>query len=106
MNQTRRMGPAIQAEVTADYQGLPPGRIAEHQGAAYVFVDRLTDLEAWYLALGGEITHQPAGDSVTLWALNTLTERTHGAPLRVRALALDTDQIDADLTDAVSPDAA
>jgi hypothetical protein len=101
MNPIRPLGPAVKAEVAAEYNGLPHGRITEHDGAAYVFTDRLTDLELWFLALGGQISHQPAGEGVTLWSLNTLTERTHGAPVRVRALALDTDQIDPDCADAV-----
>jgi hypothetical protein len=103
MQPTRPLNAAVKAEVTAELNGLPRGRITEHHGAAYVFTDRLADIEAWYLALGGRITHKPVGDGTTIWSLDTLTERTHGAPVRVRCMALDTDQIDADCADAVTP---
>ena len=102
MNQPRRMGPAIQAEVTATYNGLPHGRITEHHGAAHVFTAGLPDLELWFMALGGRITYQPAGTGVVLYTLHALAERTHGTPVEVHALALDTDQIDADCANAVT----
>ena len=98
--------PAVQAEVTAEYNGLPHGRITDHNGEAHVFTAGLADLELWFMALGGTIDRQPAGDRVVLWTLHTLTERTHGAPIRVLALALNTDQIDADCADAIRPHAA
>ena len=104
---TRQLNtPAVQAEVTAEYNGLPHGRITDHNGEAHVFTAGLADLESWFMALGGHIDRQPAGDRVVLWTLHALTERTHGAPVRVLALALDTDQIDADCADAIRPHAA
>jgi hypothetical protein len=102
MNPIRPLGPAVKAEVTAEYNGLPHGRITEHDGAAHVFTAGLDDLALWFMALGGRITHQPAGTGVVLYTLHALTDRTSGAPVEVHALALDTDQIDADLTDAVA----
>lgn len=106
MNATRRLGPAVKAEVTADYNALKYTRITEHQGTALVFTTGLHDLEAWFLALGGRITHQPAGPGITLWALHTNTDHGNGAPVTVHALALDTDQIDPGIADAVTPNAA
>ncbi|WP_328545415.1 hypothetical protein [Streptomyces europaeiscabiei] len=102
MHAIRRLDAAVKAEVTADYNGLPHGRISDHDGAAHVFTTGLPELTAWYLALGGRITRQPAGPGVVLWTLDTRTSRTDGASVRVHALALDTDQLDADLADAVA----
>lgn len=103
MNQIRPLGPAVKAEVTAEYNGLPHGRITEHNGAAHIFVVGLPELELWFINLGGSrITRKPAGDGVVLWTLHTTTNRTNGTPVRVHALALDTDQIDADCADAVT----
>ncbi|MFE9812361.1 hypothetical protein [Streptomyces sp. NPDC005548] len=102
MNATRRLGPAVKAEVTADYNALMHTRIAEHQGTALVFTTSLHDLESWFLTLGGRITHQTAGPGITLWSLHTDTDHGEGAPVTVHALALDTDQIDGDIADAVT----
>lgn len=102
MKPTRRLDAAVKAETVAEWNGLPHGRITQHQGAAQVFTAGLTELESWFTALGGRITRQPAGDRLALWTLHTLTDRTSGAPVRVHALALDTDQIDADCADAVA----
>lgn len=102
MNPIRRLGPAVKAEVAAELNGLPHGRITEVQSTAYVFTDGLPDLESWFMALGGHITHQDAGPGVTLWTLTTNTDHGHGAPVLVHALALATDQIDADCADAVA----
>jgi len=98
--------PAVQAETVADWNGLPHGRITDHNQIAQVFTTGLPDLELWFLALGGHITCQPAGARVVLWTLHTDTDHGHGAPVQVHALALDTDQIDADCADAVRPHAA
>jgi hypothetical protein len=98
--------PAVQAEVAAEYNGLPHGRITNHNDIAQVFTTSLADLELWFLALGGHITSQPAGARVVLWTLHTDTDHGHGAPVQVHALALDTDQIDAACADAVRPHAA
>lgn len=98
--------PAVQAEVTAEYNGLPHGRITDHNGEAHVFTAGLADLESWFMALGGDIDRQPAGDRVVLWTLHTDTDHGHGAPVRVLALALDTDFIDEDCADAIRPHAA
>jgi hypothetical protein len=102
MQPIRPLGPAIKAEVTADMNGLPHARITDHHGAAHVFTDGLPDLELWFVALGGRINRQPAGPGVVLWTLDTRTDHTNGAPVRVHALALDTDQIDATLAPAVA----
>ncbi|MFD7995569.1 hypothetical protein [Streptomyces mexicanus] len=98
----RTIRPAIQAETVADWNGLPHGRITERQGTAHVFTAGLGELETWYLALGGRITHQPAGQGVTLWTLTTNTDHGNGVPVLVHALALETDQIDADCADAIT----
>lgn len=102
MNPIRPLGPAVKAEVTADLNGLPHGRITEQGTEAHVFTTGLDELVDWYLALGGRITHQPAGTGVTKWTLHTRTERGHGTTVRVHALAPDTDQLDADCADAVA----
>lgn len=102
MQPIRPLGPAVKAEVTADLNGLPHGRITEHQGAAHVFTAGLADLENWFMFLGGRITHQPAGTGVVLWTLHTQVGEVYAAQVRVHALALDTDQIDADCADAVT----
>jgi hypothetical protein len=101
MSATRRLGPAVKAEVTADYQGLPHARITEQGDEARVFTNGLDDLTAWYLALGGRITCEaaPEGSGVTLWTLHTAID---SVTVRIHALGLDTDPIDADLTDAVA----
>lgn len=106
MAPTRPLNAAVKAEVAADYNALMYSRIDQHNGAACVFTLGLHDLEAWWPALGGHITSQPAGDGVVLWTLTTDTDHGHGAPVRVHALALDTDQIDPALTHAIRPHAA
>ena len=106
MTPIRPLNAAVKAEVAADYKALMHTRIAQHNGQAYVFTTNLPELEAWWLALGGRITHQTAGDGIVLWTLTTDTDHGHGAPVRVHALALDTDHIDAALTDAIRPHAA
>lgn len=102
MPSTRRISPAIQAEVTADLNGLPRGRITSQGTEAHVFTAGLDDLTAWWLALNGRITCQDAGPGVCLWTLHTDTDHGNGTPVHVHALALDTDQLDADITDAVA----
>lgn len=102
MNPTRPLNAAVKAEVAANYNGLPHARITEHDGAAHVFTTGLPELELWWLALGGRITHQPAGDGAALWRLHTDTDNGQGAPVVVHALALDTDQIDPDIAPAVA----
>lgn len=102
MKPIRPLGPAVKAEVTADYNALFYYRIAEHDGVAHVFTTGLTDLEAWYIALGGRIERQTTGTGITHWTLTTLTDRNSGAPVIVHAPALVTDQIDANLADAVA----
>jgi hypothetical protein len=102
---------AAKAQVAADLNALMYDRITEHRGTAQVFTARLTDLEAWYIALGGRITRQfvtkaggvtPEPTGLVLWTLTTDTDHGHGAPVQVHALALDTDQIDADLAHVVA----
>ena len=102
MAPTRPLGPAVKAEVAAEYNGLPHGRITEREGRAEVFTTGLRELERWFMALGGRITRQPAGRTA-VWTLDTDTDHGHGAPLTVYALALDTDQIDPNCADAVTP---
>ncbi|MCI3279171.1 hypothetical protein [Streptomyces cylindrosporus] len=106
---TRKLAsPAVQAEVTAEYNGLPHARITDRDGHADVFTNGLPDLELWFMALGGHFTSQPApdGSGVVMWTLTTDTDHGHGTPIRAWALALDTDQLDADCADAIRPHAA
>ncbi|MEW2266908.1 hypothetical protein [Streptomyces sp. NPDC047868] len=102
MRDHRALNAAVKAEVTADYNGLPHARITDQNGTAHVFTTGLPDLELWFMALGGRITHQPAGTGVTLWTLTADTDHGNGVPVLVHALALDTDQIDAAITHAVA----
>lgn len=102
MQPTRPLGPAVKAEVTADHQGLPHGRITEHDNTAHVFTNSLNDLARWFMALGGHITRQHAGPGLVLYTLHTVTEHTNGIPVQVHTPTLDTDQLDADLHDAVA----
>ncbi|MFB7738267.1 hypothetical protein ACFC08_28540 [Streptomyces sp. NPDC056112] len=102
MNPIRPLGPAVKAETAADWNGLPHARITEQGNEARVFTNGLDDLTAWFLALGGRITCHDAGPGTCLWTLHTNTDHGRGAPVRVHALALDTDQLDADIADAVA----
>jgi hypothetical protein len=102
MQPTRPLGPAVKAEVTAEYNGLPHGRITQHYDTAHVFTLGLPELELWFMALGGRITPQPDGQGVVHYTLRTFTERTHGTPIAVHASALVTDQIDPGCADAVT----
>ncbi|MFK0288286.1 hypothetical protein ACIQVL_48615 [Streptomyces sp. NPDC090499] len=102
MSPTRPLNAAVKAEVAADYNGLPHGRITDRDGEAQVFTAGLPELELWFMALGGHITREPAGRKAALWTLRTDTDHGHGAPIAVYALALDTDQIDPDYADAVT----
>lgn len=106
MAPTRRMNAAVKAEVTADLNGLPSGRITEHDSAAHVFTSGLDDLTAWFMFLGGHITRQAAGPGVVLWTLHTQIGDVYATPVLVHALALDIDQLDADCADAIRPHAA
>lgn len=105
--------PAIQAETTADYNNLPHARITTQGTEAHVFTASLDDLTAWWYALGGRITTQdaPHESGVCLWTLHTRTdpENPVSPRIRVHALALDTDQLDADciaIVDHIAPHAA
>jgi hypothetical protein len=102
MKPIRPLGPAVKAETTADWNGLPHGRITEHANEAHVFTAGLDELTDWYLALGGRITCQDAGPGVSLWTLHTDTDHGHGTTIRVHALAPDTDHIDPDCAHAVA----
>jgi hypothetical protein len=102
MSPTRPLDSAVKAEVTADLNGLPHGRITDRDGEAQVFTSGLRDLEVWFLALGGHIARQPAGNKAALWTLRTNTDHGHGVPVAVYALALDSDQIDPSIADAVT----
>ena len=107
MSPTRPLNAAVKAEVTADSNGLPHGRITDRDGTAHVFTTSLRELELWVMALGGHYTSEPApsGSGVVLWTLTTDTDHGHGSPIRVYAMALDTDQLDPDCADAATPDA-
>jgi hypothetical protein len=104
MQPTRPLGPAIKAQVAAEINGLPHGRITEQGPEARVFTADLDELTQWWFALGGRITSEPApkDSGVRLWTLHTNTDHGNGIPVRVHALALDTDQLDADCADAVA----
>lgn len=97
----RTLTPAIQAETAADLNALPHARITSQGSEARVFTASLDDLTAWWYALGGQLTTQaaPAGSGIAMWTLHTHTDPTNPAStvVRVHALALDTDQPDADL---------
>jgi hypothetical protein len=101
MSATRPLDAAVKAEVTADLNGLPHGRITQYHDVAHVFTVGLAELELWFMALGGPITRQPDGQGVVHYTLRTFTERTHGARIAVHASALVTDQIDPGCADAV-----
>jgi hypothetical protein len=98
--------PAIQAETAADLNNLPHARITTQGSEARVFTASLNDLTAWWYALGGRITSQaaPAGSGVAMWTLHTHTDPADAAStvVRVHALALDIDQIDADCAPAIA----
>ncbi|MGA5670006.1 hypothetical protein ACPCTG_31565 [Streptomyces pseudogriseolus] len=104
------MNPAIKAQVAADLNNLPHARITTQGTEARVFTASLEDLTAWWYALGGRITCQdaPTGSGVCMWTLHTRTdpENPVSARIRVYALALDTDQPDADCLPAVARPAA
>ena len=92
---TRRLNdPAVQAEVCADYHGLPWLRITSHHGEAHVFTDGLDDFQQWLLALGGTLYRETAGSHTAVWTLHTATSHDRGAQVVVHTVALDTDQID------------
>ncbi|MFD8899865.1 hypothetical protein [Streptomyces ardesiacus] len=95
------MNPATCAQVAADLNALPHARITSQGNEARVFTASLDDLTAWWYALGGQLTTQaaPAGSGVCMWTLHTRTDPANPAStvVRVHALALDTDQPDADL---------
>lgn len=96
---------AEKAEVAATLNGLPHARITDHDGAAHVFTASLTELEQWarwLKPLGACITRQDAGPGVALWTVTATLGDIRPLPVRVHALALDTDLIDADLTPAVA----
>lgn len=88
--------PAVQAEVAAEYNGLPHARITERDGHADVFTTSLRDLEQWLLALGGTLYRQPTGYHTAVWTLHTVTphDHGHGAQVVVHTLTPDTDPID------------
>ena len=106
MHATRPLGPAVKAETFAAWNGLPHGRITEHDGVAQVVTTSLKDLEDWYIALGGRITPQEATPGNTLWVLHTDTDHGNGAPVVVHAIAPITDQLDETLTHAIRPHVA
>lgn len=105
MQPTRSLTLADKAEVAADLNGLPHGRITGHDGTAHVFTADLAELEQWarwFMPIGCQVTQQPAGTGVVLWTLHAALGAVYPMPIRVHALALDTDQIDADIAPAVA----
>lgn len=107
MAPTRPLNAAVKAEVAASLNGLSYDRIEAHDDEAYVFIATgLPDFEMWFVALGGDITREPADQHLALWVLRTDTDHGSGAPVRVFALVPDTDQLDPDLADAIRPHAA
>lgn len=109
MAPTRPLNAAVKAEVAADLNGLPHGRITEHHGAAHVFIATgLPDLELWFLALGGHFTCHPSpgAPGSVIWTLTTDTDHGHGAPVLVQAFAMATDQLSPDCADAIRPHTA
>lgn len=109
MQPTRRLTLADQAEVAADLNGLPHGRITGHDGTAHVFTADLPELEQWaqwFMPIGCGITQQPAGPGVVLWTLYAALGDVYTVPIRVYALALDTERIDDDLAHAIQPTVA
>ena len=106
MTPTRPLNAAVKAEVAAAFNGLSYIRISQHAGAAHVFTANLPDLEAWWFALGGYITPEPAGAHAVMFTLTTDTDHGKGAPVIVLAPGLHTDQIDPAIAHAVRPHAA
>ena len=104
MAPTRPLNAAVKAEVAAELNGLPHGRITDIAGTAHVSTDGLHQLESWFLALGGRITCDPAptGEGVVIWTLTTNTDHGHGVPVLVQTLGMATDQIDPDCAAAVA----
>ncbi|CAL9668482.1 hypothetical protein SUDANB145_07287 (plasmid) [Streptomyces sp. enrichment culture] len=100
------LSPAARAETAADLNALPHARITSQGSEARVFTAGLDDLTAWWLALGGQLTVTPAphGSGVVLWTLHTRTDPTNtdSTIVRVHALALDTDPLDADCAPALT----
>ncbi|WP_309031327.1 hypothetical protein [Streptomyces alfalfae] len=100
------LSPAARAETAADRNALPHTRITSQGTEARVFTAGLDDLTAWWLALGGRLTAEPAppGSGLVLWTLHTRTDPEDAAStvVRVHALALDTDQLDADAAPALT----
>ena len=97
--------PTTEAQVTADHHGLPTGRTVPYDNAAHIFLDTVDDLAKWLRATGGYTTRRDAGPGVVLWTLITHTElRADGTatPVIVHSLALDTEEVDYALTDAVA----
>nr|WSZ21211.1 hypothetical protein OH837_49075 [Streptomyces canus] len=103
MAPTRPLNAAVKAEVAAELNGLPHGRITAIGNTAHVSTNGLPELESWFLALGGHIRCDPAptGEGVVIWTLTTNTDHGHGAPVLVQTFAKDTDQLDPDCADAV-----
>lgn len=109
MAPTRRLTAAVKAEVAAELNGLPHGRITDRNGRADVFTAGLDELERWFLALGGHFTPPhpaPDGSGVVMWTLTTDTDHGRGVPVRVWAMALEDDQLDPACADAIRPHSA
>ena len=97
--------PADAARATADFHGLPTGRLTSRDGAAHIFTDNINDLRAWLNACGGYVLRERAGLGVVLWTLRTHTEpRSDGTrtPITVHALALAEEAIHPDITESVA----
>ncbi|MFF1358706.1 hypothetical protein [Streptomyces sp. NPDC058297] len=101
----RRTDPAYAASATADFHGLPLGRLTARGDAAHIFTGQIADLATWLNARGGYTTRERAGLDVALWTLRTTTEpRGDGTTttVHVHALALTHEDIPHELTAALA----
>ncbi|MGW2520526.1 hypothetical protein ACWC09_26625 [Streptomyces sp. NPDC001617] len=97
--------PIAAAQVTADTHGLPTGRLTSRDNTAHIFLESLNGLLKWMAATGGYTTRRPAGPGVVMWTLVTHTDtRADGTatPVFVHSLALDTEDVDIDITNAAA----
>ncbi|MEU5043227.1 hypothetical protein [Streptomyces griseorubiginosus] len=97
--------PATAAQTTADIHGLPTGRLTTRHTEAHIFLESTDGLLKWLDATGGYTTRRPAGPGVVMWTLVTHTEPHPdgtATPVLVHSLALDTEHVDDDLTNAAA----
>jgi len=102
---TSRTAPDVAAIVTAELHSLPTGRTVRYDNAAHIFLDHIDGLAQWLHATGGYTTRRDAGPGVVLWTVVTHTEPLPdgtATPVLVHSLALDTEEVDHDLLNAVA----